>query len=108
MLKKANRLSKFGRIENLKSVASPYFILKYKKGEEKAAQFGFIVSKKIDNRAVVRNRVKRKLRKIVAENLESIVSGMFLLIAGEKSTDASFENLDHSFKQILKKEKLKK
>ncbi|OGH02893.1 MAG: ribonuclease P protein component [Candidatus Levybacteria bacterium RIFCSPHIGHO2_01_FULL_37_17] len=108
MLKKENRLSKFGKIENLKSVSSPYFILKYKKGDEKTAHFGFIVSKKINKRAVVRNQVKRKLREIVVKNLESVMSGTFFLIAREKSTEASFENLDFSFKQILKKEKLVK
>lgn len=107
MLKKERRLSSFGKIENLSSASTPYFLLKYKK-ENGLSKFGFIVSKKIDKRATVRNEVKRKLKKIVKENIDNIVDGTFLLIATEKSIEEEIERLSEVFREILKKENLLK
>lgn len=107
MLKKERRLSNFREIENLSSASSPYFLLKYKR-ENGLSKFGFIVSKKIDKRATVRNEVKRKLKKVVRENLDNIVDGTFLLIAKEKSIDEEKDKLSEVFRDILKKENLLK
>lgn len=107
MLKKERRLSNFREIENLSSASSPYFLLRYKR-ENGLSKFGFIVSKKIDKRATVRNEVKRKLKKVVRENLDNIVDGTFLLIAKEKSIDEEKDKLSEVFRDILKKENLLK
>lgn len=107
MLKKERRLSNFREIENLSSANSPYFLLKYKR-EHGLSKFGFIVSKKIDKRATVRNEVKRKLKKVVRENLDNIVDGTFLLIAKEKSIEEVKDKLSEVFRDILKKENLLK
>lgn len=108
MLKKENRLSKFNKIENLKSITTPYFILKYQKGDVGIAKFGFIVSKKIDKRATVRNKVRRKLQEIVRENIESVLPYTYLIISKEKSIEESRGNLSKIFKTILIKNNLQK
>lgn len=106
MLKKVNRLSTFGSIKNLKSVPTPYFVLKYKKEEAGVAKFGFIVSKKIDKRAVVRNKIKRVLQEAVRENLERIYPYTFLIIAKKEIINESFEKIENTMSEVLKKEKL--
>jgi ribonuclease P protein component len=107
VLKKERRLSSFREVENLTSASTPYFLLKYKR-EDGISKFGFIVSKKIDKRATVRNKVKRKLNKIVRENLDEIIDGTFLLIAREKSVNEETDKLLEAFREVLKKEKLLK
>lgn len=69
MLPKANRLTKkndfdlvFKRGENVKR---DFLVVKTLKNNLRESRFGFIVSKKISNKAVVRNKVKRRLRDAV-------------------------------------------
>ena len=108
MLKKINRLSKFKRIENLKSVTTPFFVLKYKKEDARVAKFGFIVSKKIDKRATVRNKIKRMFQKAVQENIEKILPFTFLIIAKERCVKETEESLSKTLSFIFTKENLLK
>jgi ribonuclease P protein component len=48
-------------------------------GEERAARFGFIVSKQVGS-AVVRNTVRRRLKAVCAEALPSVRSGSDVVI----------------------------
>ncbi len=106
MLKKANRLSKFNNLENLKSVSTPYFVLKYKREEEALARFGFVVSKKIDKRAVIRNKVKRKLQQAVRESLGNVLPYTFLIIAKRESIQEESKKISEALKEILIKENI--
>lgn len=75
MLPKQNRITKqrefdqfFGRDFRKRggqNISSPYLILKSLPATTKFIRFGFILSNKIDNRAAVRNRIKRQMREIV-------------------------------------------
>jgi ribonuclease P protein component len=57
------------------------------------SRVGFTVSKKVSNRAVVRNRVKRLMREIVRTN-KSLFEGLeLILIAREPAAEASLETL---------------
>lgn len=100
MLKKSFRLPKTGfRAE--KVIRSKTFVLKTAINGESNSRFGFIVSKKIDKRAVVRNKIKRILRSCAEKNLKKIKPGFdFLLIL--KKND---ENLCENFEDVLEKEK---
>lgn len=62
MFKKENRLVSGVRFNNSHIATNPQFILKEKKNELTVNRFGIIVSKKIDKRAVIRNRIKRFFR----------------------------------------------
>ena len=73
MLPKINRLTKKSDFDLVfkkgKSTKSDFLIFKELKNHLKIARFGFVVSKKVSNKATVRNAVKRKLRAAVAKQL---------------------------------------
>lgn len=83
MLPYINRLTKkkdFDEVFNQgKSVKSDFLLCKAIKSHLPKSRFGFVVSKKISNKATVRNLVKRRLRKST-EDLLSKVSGSFDVI----------------------------
>ena len=49
--------------------------LPLKKGEQQDVKFGFIISKKISKKAVVRNKIKRLLAEEVKKNLDKFENG---------------------------------
>ncbi len=62
MFKKENRLVGAIRFNNSHSFSVPQFVLKERKNGLLLNRFGIVVSKKIDKRAVIRNRIKRMFR----------------------------------------------
>lgn len=74
MLKKKYRLSDFKKLKS-KTINSPLFTLKYLESGEKVSKFAFVISKKIDKRAVTRNKVKRQISKALEGILEKITRG---------------------------------
>lgn len=87
MLKKRNRITKrsdFLKLKNKGAVnQSPFFGFIFLENIElKESKFGFIISKKISKKAVVRNKIKRILSQIVKENLILLnkkIEGIFLI-----------------------------
>lgn len=73
MFKRENRLASDIKFNNSYSFSAPQFVLKAKKNRLTINRFGIIVSKKVDKRAVVRNRIKRLLRTKLA-NLDKKMS----------------------------------
>lgn len=66
-----------------------------------AALVGFVVSKAVGN-AVVRNRVKRRLRSIAAERLTRLPGGALLVVrALPASSTVDFHTLDGDFGRSL-------
>lgn len=65
------RVRRLGRVYH-----TPYFSINIAKAKNPGdLRFGFIVSKKIDKRAVVRNRIARLLREMVANKLSGFPIG---------------------------------
>lgn len=62
MFKRENRLVGSVRFHNSYSFSVPQFVLKERKNNLALNRFGIVVSKKIDKRAVVRNKIKRMFR----------------------------------------------
>lgn len=62
MFKKENRLPLETNFFNSKTYSTPQFVFKIKKNEANVNRFGIVVSKKIDSKAVGRNKIKRLLR----------------------------------------------
>ncbi|MDN5660983.1 MAG: ribonuclease P protein component [Brevibacterium aurantiacum] len=68
-----------------------------------AARVGFIVSKAVGN-AVVRNRVKRRLREIMRVRLDSLDSGaLFVIRALPQAADAEFAELESEVTMLMDK-----
>jgi ribonuclease P protein component len=95
--------------KNRKAVSMPYFTLQYmmKQGQE-CPRFGYTASKKVGN-AVVRNRVKRRLREIVRLYIQknsgtsSVPLYDFVLIGRTSARNAGFEDLTQHFKDAMDK-----
>lgn len=104
MLKRQLRLASFKRVDGEKSIASPLFILRFLKNGEGNLKFGFVVSKKIDKRAVVRNRVKRNLSKSIEDMLETISPGYsFIFIARKEVLEKSQQEIAMAIKEFFLK-----
>ncbi|KKQ79177.1 MAG: Ribonuclease P protein component [Parcubacteria group bacterium GW2011_GWC2_38_7] len=67
------------------------FIFKSKLNGLKNARFGFVISNKIDNRAVVRNRLRRHTIETIRPNLDKFKQNLDCLLVFKKGA----QNLDH-------------
>lgn len=69
--------------------------------------FAFIVSKKIDKKAVGRNRLKRQLREIARQNLSKTKNGYDIIILARKTLmENSGGNIKAEIKKLFKQAKL--
>ena len=91
MLAKKHRLTGRSVLEEVKKEGSLYqadsFGILVRKGVEiRPSRFAFIVSTKISKTAVDRNKVKRRLREAVKQNIEKIVKGYDVVFLAKKMT----------------------
>lgn len=70
-------------------------------------QVGFCVSKKVGN-AVVRNKVKRRLRAAFAYHIKELENGFYVINARPCAAQASFAALQRSMRYLFKKQLLLK
>ena len=109
MLPKENRLTDdydFRRVKRLgKSYQCPLFKLGVAPQKVSGpSRFGFVISKKIDKRAVVRNRIKRLLREVVRSNLEKIPDGFDVVFVVRPSiVGKNYEEVSSEFDKVLSK-----
>jgi ribonuclease P protein component len=83
MLKKQNRLDVV-QSGNMEITSSPLLVIKFSKNNLAFNRFAFVISKKIDKRAVVRNSLKRKLSLSIEEIFDNIVSGYDFILYPKK------------------------
>lgn len=107
MLKKKYRLLKETKFGKKDFYTSPFFVLKIAKNEESFNRFGFVVSKKIDKRATVRNAVKRKIRNCIETSLDKIKPGHDMLFVLKKQIlGKTTKEINELTLEELKKQKL--
>lgn len=89
------------------SVANRQLVLYvYKNPETKHFRVGISVSKKI-GRAVVRNKIKRRLKEIVRSHAQHIPPGVdLILIVRAQAVGLTYQELSGSFIHLLKRAKL--
>lgn len=84
MLKKKFSLPK-EKLFVQKRIETPFCAVKIADNGLELSRFGFVIPKKVDKRATVRNRIKRILRAKVEENLNNFKPGFdFLFIIKNK------------------------
>lgn len=106
MLKRENRLTSV-RLSNTKNISTPFFSLKIAKNDQSLNRFAFIVSKKIDKRATLRNLLKRKLRSCIEEIFDNMEKGYdFIFYPKSLLIKAKREEALKELKKILIKEKI--
>ena len=111
MLPVRNRLKKKKDFERIfkegQGFKQGFLYLKIKKNNLKSSRFGFIVSKKFAKKAVIRNKIKRRLRELIKIKLPEIkkgIDGIIIVIPGLKTTD--FRQLEEIINKLFKKAKL--
>jgi len=98
MLPKENRLHSDKEIKDLLKSGRTFFlpemVIKYKTNQEDTTKIGFIVSTKVDKKAVVRNKVARHFREVARELLPNIkTSYSVLIIAKQKVLELDFATI---------------
>ena len=107
MLQRKRRLTKNGSFvymhKNGKKVNGEHLYINYLPTNAKTNRYGFIVSNKV-GKANVRNLVKRRLRAIVRENINTIsAKNNYILIAKEGIAELDFVALKNEVLGLFKK-----
>jgi len=108
MLPLNNRLKKTTDIRNVfkqgRLFKEGFLIFKTVKSDLNKSRFGFIVSQKVSKQAVVRNRIKRRMRGAVIKRLKEIKSGtdnVFIALPGLAKND--YPSTEQAVNSLLKK-----
>ncbi|HET9946583.1 MAG TPA: ribonuclease P protein component [Patescibacteria group bacterium] len=109
MLPKQYRLPVGVSFQNARSATTPHFSFRWISTENSQNRYGFIVSKKVDSRAVMRNRAKRMLRQCVEQYQDSMaVSYDFLFTVRKNFVNFTLKQLEEEFVDVLTQNNLLK
>lgn len=109
MLKRIYRLGKIVKLTKGKIYNGQFFTLRIAKNGLFHNRFAFVVSKKIDKRAVVRNKIKRKLRFCIEKMFNKIKTGYdFVFYVKKLAASQALKDLCLDVKTVLEKEELLK
>lgn len=72
-------------------------------GDDRPARLGLAVSRKVDRRAVVRNRIKRVLRDRFRHLRASLPGGAYVIVARSGAARASGAELGDALRQALRR-----
>jgi ribonuclease P protein component len=70
--------------------------------DDRPARIGFAVSRKVDTRAVIRNRIKRVIRDYFRRHRSAIATGAYVVVARPPAARASGAELTAAFEQALR------
>ena len=86
-----------------KSCANGYLVLYCRKNGTQENRIGLTVSAKLGH-AVVRNKIRRRLREIYRLNEEKFLPGYDLVVvARSRAVDASYQKLEHAYLHLARK-----
>lgn len=83
-------------------VSDPLMTLHWLKGET-PARLGMAVSRKVDTRAVGRNRIKRVLRDATRHLLPCLAPGDFVVVARSAAKTADNQQIREAFERLLRR-----
>ena len=83
------------------------FVMYYLKNGTNTNRLGIIVSKKVSNCAVIRNKIKRRIKEAYSLNEDSFLKGFdLIIIAKGSSKDEKYSQLEKSLKHLFYKKNL--
>lgn len=105
MLTRKHRLPVRAKATRPSSHKSRTFRLMLHRSNLPLSRFGFVIGKKIDKRAVVRNRTKRVMRSCIEEMLPKIENGYDMLFILQKNAvgqkrEAFYSEIENLFKEL--------
>jgi ribonuclease P protein component len=110
MLPKINRIKKRGDFDKIfkkgKSLKEGFLILKTAKNNFDKSRFAFIISQKVSKKAVVRNKIRRRLAQVIKLNFKNIKGGadiVLIVLPGAEKED--FLSIKKSLDNLLTKAK---
>jgi len=107
MLAKKHRLPAKISTKHFLTFSEDFFSLRVGENKTKDSRFGFVVSKSVDKRAVVRNRLKRQFRRFIEENYSKIKPGYdFLFKLKPVVKGQSTKDINIKIKEGLEKKSL--
>jgi ribonuclease P protein component len=106
MLPKYHRLTKRKDFERIWKYGKGFFVkeigFKLLKNNLDCFRFAFIVSTKISKEAVVRNKIKRRLREIIHKRLPAIKSGFDCIVVTRSGIEKlSYREMEEKIEEIL-------
>jgi ribonuclease P protein component len=110
MFAQKNRIKNKKEFEKIfkkgKGFDSDFLFLKVINNSLEYSRFAVVVSKKVSNKAVIRNKVKRRLREILKKRLLDKKGLDIVLIAKPGIEQKDFKELENKADIILKRAKL--
>lgn len=101
MLQRKYRLPAYAKLNNSHVVVTHFFIAKYQKNILGYNRFGFVVSKQVDKRATIRNRVKRIVRSSV-EDKTTLGSYDTLFVLKRTVVAAARKEIENEMGKVVK------
>ena len=110
MLKRINRLKKRYQFNYVYKSGEHYsgehIVLYVASSKTKNIKVGLAVTKKVGH-AVVRNKVRRRLREIIKKQVPNLKqNNNIIIVARDNINEASFEKLSNEFLKLIKKANL--
>jgi len=90
------RVFKHGR-----RTAAPQMALHVLADDEGGARLGLVVSRKVDKRAVGRNRIKRVVREYFRQRRPQLQPGAYVILARAEARQADNAQLRHTLERLL-------
>ena len=101
IIKKNDNFKKI--IDTGKLIKNNNYIIYYKNKKYKYYRFGISVGKKISNRAVVRNKLKRQIKNIIDNNKNEYQNSKdYIIILKKSCLEETYSDLEKSFINIMK------
>ncbi|MCL4417371.1 MAG: ribonuclease P protein component [Actinobacteria bacterium] len=95
------------KVKIIKSRSTDYFLLRIGENNLPFCRFRFVVSKKVDKRAVVRNKLRRIFSECIGKILQELNEGYdFIFIIKKNTIGVANEEICFSIKKTFEKEKL--
>jgi len=88
---------------------SKLFIVKYKKNDKKINRFTTIISKKISNKANIRNKLKRQIHETIRKNIKESKNKQIdiILIPKKNILRKTFKKIEEDIKNLILNKELK-
>ena len=108
-MKKVNIIKESKDFETIihkgKFIRNKYYILYYLRNDNnKYYRFGISVGKKISNKAVIRNKLKRRLKTIIDNHKNFYQNNQdYIIIMKRSCLEANYQELDNNFIDIINK-----